>query len=163
MSLTTLLDGLGRLKKGWKVTLLVSLLANLFLIALICGHLLHSRMHARRAGSSIAHALINAGAALSEPDATVFNAIVRRDAPQYAAAAQRLTTAREELRRQIARNPFDADATRRAYAAWQESLNDYAKDIGSTMVDALDHISPEGRRKILDEQRPRIIDAPRDP
>jgi uncharacterized membrane protein len=163
MSMSRLLDDLGHLRKGWRPALLASLLVNLFLIALIGGHLLHSRMHVRRAGSSIVRALTNAGAALSEPDATVFNTIVRRDAPQYAAAAQRLAKAREELRHQIAANPFDADATRQSYAAWQESLNDYAKDIGSTMVDALDHISPEGRRKILDEQRPRIIDPPQDP
>ena len=160
MSMSKMLDDLRRLGKGWRVALLASLLVNLFLVALIGGHVLHSRMHVRDAGNSIARALTNAAAALSEPDATIFNTIVRRDAPRYAEAAQRLAKAREELRHQIAANPFSAEAARQAYAVWQESLNIYAKDIGSTMVDALSQISPEGRRRLLDEQRTRMMDPP---
>jgi hypothetical protein len=133
---------------------------NLFFGALIGGFLLHEHMHGRAAGGSLAVALANAGASLTGSDATVFNTIVRRDAPRYAAAAQNLAESRNELRRQIAADPFDAIAAKHAYAVWKKSLNLFIDDIGDTLIDALEGVSPQGRRKILDERRQRMPDPP---
>lgn len=147
----------GRLPKGWRVVLFASLALNLFLVAFTTGRLLHSGIHGHRTGGSLARALTNSGASLSGTDATTFNAIVQRDAARYTEAAQNLTKSRKELRHQIAADPFDPVATKQAYTRWQKDLNVYIDDVGDTFIEALTQISPQGRRKVL-EQRERNSD-----
>jgi hypothetical protein len=133
---------------GWGIGLKISFALNLFLAALICGHLLRAQMH-KNPEISLARALANASASLSEPDAAKFNAVMQHNAPMYADALKRLADARLELRRQISAEPFDSNASRQAFAQWQLSLGNFNHDIGDTLVDALAVISPEGRSRIL--------------
>jgi hypothetical protein len=153
MSASKMTDALSPLPQRWRTVLIASLLLNLFCVALTTGFLLHGRHHGRLGAVSLARALANAGASLSGSDATVFNNIVQRDAPRYAEAAQALAKSREELRHQIAADPFNPVEAKQAYAAWQTSLNMFIDDIGDTLIDALNKISPRGRRTILDERR----------
>jgi len=147
------------LPKAAKIALITSVILNLFLVALLGGHLLRGELRARAPVGSLARALANAGANLKEPDAAVFKSIMNTNASHYTEASQHLVEARQELRRQIAADHFDPDAARQAYAAWQKSLNVFIDDFGDALIDALNHISPDGRRQILSERRKGLTGA----
>jgi Heavy-metal resistance len=142
-------------ERSWRrVALPLSLLLNLFLVALIAGHLL--RRHLNEAGLGtvpLARALVKAEASLSPSDAAAFDAVIRRDAPRYAASARAFGQARRALERQILAQPFDRDAAREALAAWQASWNRFLDDFGGPLVDALAQVSPEGRQKLIAARR----------
>jgi len=87
--------------------------------------------------------------ALSRQDAAAFDAVIRRDAPRYLESA-RLKAARLALHRQIVSDRFNTDATRKA---WRAAWNRFFDDFDDTLVDALAHISPEGRQKLTSERR----------
>lgn len=148
------MTGKGRGMPRWRRTALpASIVLNLFLAAVIGGHLLHIR--AREAGGimPMARVLANAEAALPPQDAAAFGAVIRRDAPRYAEAAQQLGEARQELNRQFTAEKFDPQAARRALAAWSTAWDRFLGDFGNTLVTALAEVSPEGRRKLVAERR----------
>jgi uncharacterized membrane protein len=155
-----MIDEFRNFPKVWRISMIGSLILNLFLLALTAGHLLRAEFQPRAAGTPLARALANAGTGLSKPDATVFRNVIRTSAPHFADAAQNLVNAREALRHQIEMEPFNRDATKQAYAAWQRTLNIFIEDFGDALVDALGQISTQGRRKILDERRQRLADVP---
>jgi hypothetical protein len=91
-------------------------LLNLFLMALIGGHLLrHGGHEVATASPSLPRILANAQASLSAPDAAAFGAVMRRDAPRYVESARKLVEARTHLERQITAQPYDAAATKQAF------------------------------------------------
>src|SRR6185437_3653581 len=95
----------------------ISILLNLFLVALIGGHLLRHRSYDVAAGSpSLPRILANAQASLSAPDAATFGTVMRRDAPRYLESARQLVQARAALEHQITAQPFDAVAAKEAFA-----------------------------------------------
>ncbi len=136
-----------------RIALPVSIVLNLFLIAMIGGHVLRLRSYELNTGTLWARALARAEARLPRKDAAAFSAVIRRDAPNYAEAQQRIVEARQELRRRIAAEPFDQQAVREALATWRAAWNAFFDRFGNTLVDAVAQVSPEGRRKLVAEPR----------
>lgn len=133
-----------------------SLLLNLFLIALVSGHVLRQHAHqASLAGTPapLARALAAAESTLSPADATAFRSAMRRESPNIAESVRQMAEVRRALGRQILAEPYDAKATRDAMMAWQASWNHFFDQISNPLVDALGQISPEGRQKLVDERR----------
>lgn len=144
----------GRDRPIWRrIVLPASLVLNIFLIALIAGHLVHRHAHGMHDGSFLKRALMSAEASLSPQDAAAFGAIIRRDATRYGEAAAQLVKSREDLEKQIATEPFDKEAVKRAFMASRESWSRFTDDFGETLVDALASISPEGRHRLIMERR----------
>lgn len=136
-----------------RIALPVSIVLNLFLVAVIAGHFLRHRGFEGGSRAPLARALARAEAVLPPGDAAAFSAVIRRGAPHYAEAAKQLAKAREELVRQITAEQFDPAATRRALAAWLAASDRFRSDFGDTFVDALTQVSPDGRQKIVGERR----------
>jgi hypothetical protein len=135
---------------SWRrAALPVSLILNLFLIAVIGGHVLRTGSNERAGDATLAKALANAASKLSGPDAEAFGAVMRREAPHYEEAIRRLLADRDALERQINSEPFNPEAARAAYAAWQQSLTGFTHDFGDALIAALGEISPAGRHRII--------------
>ncbi|HUN25176.1 MAG TPA: periplasmic heavy metal sensor [Steroidobacteraceae bacterium] len=126
---------------------------NLFLLAVIGGHLW--RAHTARAvpRTLIARVLRNVRAELSAHDAAAFGAVISRDEPRFAGSAQQLLDARRELDRQIEAERFDRAAATRALAAWRMSSNLFLDQFDSPLIDALSQVSPQGRRRLVEHAR----------
>lgn len=136
--------------------LAASLLLNLFLIALVAGHLVQRRLdEAGAAKSPLARALARAEASLPASDARAFGTVIRRDEPLYAGSARQLAQARRALARAIVAEPFDAQAARQALTAWQASWNHFLDDFRDPLIEALAQVSPRGRRRLVAERRRR--------
>ncbi|HTV96317.1 MAG TPA: periplasmic heavy metal sensor [Steroidobacteraceae bacterium] len=137
------------------IVLTASLLFNVFLLAIIGGHVL--RHHGERGFSpmstSLARALANAEASLPPSDAAKFRDVMTRGAPLYAQSAKQLAEARAALQRQIVAEPFDRQAVRSAFLAWQQSWNRLLDNAGDTLIEALAQVSPEGRRKLIAQRQ----------
>lgn len=141
--------------RGWRRFVLpASLLLNLFLVALIGGHFLRGEARpARLDGSQLARALANAKAVLSPEDAAAFGGVFKRDAPNFAESARRLEETRATLERTITAEPFDKAAVQQALNDWQDAWNRFLGQAGGSVVEALDSVSPEGRRKLVAQRR----------
>jgi uncharacterized membrane protein len=135
-----------------RIALPASLILNLFLVALIGGHLLRREFAERSRETSLAAVLTNVEHLLPPADAAAFGAIIRRDAPRHAEATEQLTEARSELERQITNEPFDKDATQQALTTWRQSVCRFVDEFSNTLVDALSQVSPESRRKLVAER-----------
>lgn len=144
-----------RLQRWRRAALPASVVLNLFLLALIGGHALHHGFGAETRPASFHAALERAERVLPPRDAAAFGATIRQDGPKYAQAAQQLTEARQALAQQIASDPFDKEATARAFANWRASWDHFTEQLSGTLVDALSKVSPEGRRKLVSERRSR--------
>ena len=127
-----------------------SVLLNLFLMALIGGHLIrHSGYDVATASPSLPRILANAQASLSAQDGAAFGTVMRRNAPRYIESARKLAEARVALERQITAQPYDAAATKQAFLMWQVSANRFFSEIGDSLIEALGQVSPEGRQKLV--------------
>ncbi len=140
-------------EKTWRrIALPASIILNLFLIALIVGHLWYGpgRFNfAGERGMPLARALARAEALLPPKDAAAFGAVIRRDEPQLEKSIAELRSARLELDRQIVADPFDPQATRKALLATETAWDHFVDDFSGTLVDALAQVSPDGRRKLI--------------
>ena len=137
-----------------RLALPASLALNLFLVAVIGGHVLRIRhLEASSGASLVARAIANAEASLSKTDAAQFEAVMRRDEPRYSQAAQQLGEARAEFERRVTAEPFDKESTHQAFRYWQESWNNLMDSLRNPLVDALAEVSPEGRQKLVEERR----------
>jgi uncharacterized membrane protein len=131
-----------------------SIVLNLFLAALIGGHLWQGRSNDDgTAGSVLSRALRRAEAALPPNDAAAFGAVLQRDATHYAQSAQQLSDAREAFWRQVTAEHVDRRDLRQALDAWRAAWNRFLDDFSDTIVAALAEVSPEGRRKLTAERR----------
>ncbi|NDU85232.1 MAG: periplasmic heavy metal sensor [Ferrovum sp.] len=140
--------------RHWRnIALPVSIILNLFLVALIGGHLLRGRVHEIGFGISLPRELARAEARLPPKDAAAFSAVMRRDAPRFMESRKRLSEARQEFERQITAEQFNSDAARRALTAWRMALNSFFDDFDNSLIESLSQLSPEGRRKLIDERR----------
>jgi hypothetical protein len=126
---------------------------NIFLIALIGGHLLHRGPHERHGGPPLKRMLENAEASLSAPDAAIFRSVIHRDAARYSQAASEMAKTRDAIEQQIVTEPFDKEAVKRAFAASRESWDRFTDDFSDTLVEALASISPDGRQRLIMERR----------
>lgn len=138
--------------KWWRLALSASVVLNLFLLALIGGHFLRDGRHELPA-MPLARALARAQATLSPQDAAAFDAVVRRDAPQYVGAGREIGAARRELEQALAAEPYDKAKAHQAFARWHAAWNQYVDKLGGTLIDAMSQVSPEGRRKLIAMRR----------
>ncbi len=136
-----------------RIALPVSVVLNLFFVALIGGHQWRQHHLEVRAGSPLARALLRAEASLPPQQAAAFGGVIRRDLPHYKDAAQQLLEAREALNRQITAEQFNEQATRTALAAWRGAWNHFMDDFGDTLVNALAQLPEDGRRRLAAERR----------
>jgi uncharacterized membrane protein len=140
---------------GWRrIALPASIVLNLFLIALIGGHLVRNRLYDVNSETPLVRALARAEATLPPRDAAAFGAVMRRDLPRFAAAEKQLTDARQELRRQITAEQFNEAGVRQALDGWQAAWNRFFNDFSNPLVDALAQVSPEGRHKLVAARQP---------
>jgi uncharacterized membrane protein len=142
-----------KMPNGRQIVLPVSIVLNLFLIALIGGHMWHDHSIRAGSGSPIDRALALAEARLPSKDAAAFGAVIRRDAPQYTDAVQKLMVARREIDRKMAEEQFDRDGMRADLVAWRAAWNQFFDDFTGTIIDAVAQISPEGRRDLVVEHQ----------
>lgn len=141
----------------WRRIALSLLVLNLFLLALIGGHLWRTAPNSTPPiGSTLASALANAEATLSSEDAAKFHAAISQDAPQYADALQQAIKARAELERQVTADPFDPAAMQDAFKAWEMSWVRFMDAFRVPITKALGEVSPEGRRRLV-EQRHQVL------
>ena len=132
----------------WRLALSISVVLNLFLLALVGGHFLRAS-RSELPAMPVARALARAQATLSPQDAAAFGAVVRRDAPRYVGAWREIVTARRQLEQVLAADPYDKAKAQQAFATWHEAWNQYVDKLGDTLIDGMSQISPEGRRKLI--------------
>ncbi len=140
-----------------RVILALSLVLNVFLVALIGGFVWRHRIHVVNPagapfGSPLNRALAAAEASLPRRDAAAFDAVIRREAPHFAQAGTQLLAARRAVGEAIIADPYDPQAVHQAFLAWQASWNQFANIFNGTLVEALAQVSPEGRRKLVIER-----------
>jgi len=148
------MNDIKRIESRWRqVALPASVILNLFLLAVIAGHVWHARFRAEIPGSGVvlARALARAEAILPPQDGAAFGSVIRRDAPRFAGSIVQLRRARQELDRQIVAEPFDPKAARQALRGTETAWDHFLDDFGDTLIDALGQVSPEGRRKLISE------------
>jgi uncharacterized membrane protein len=136
--------------QGWRrLALPISVLLNLFLVALIGGHFLHRSIPIEAGGGPVARALANAEASLPPQDAAAFDAAIRGGAPRYVEAARRLVDARRTLGQEITAERFSPESVQQALASWRTAWNGFFDTFSGTLVDALAKVSADGRRKLI--------------
>lgn len=138
---------------AWRIALALSVILNLFLIAVIGGHVWRSRIAERGGRPAFAAALARAEAGLSPADARAFDAAIRQGGPQYIAAARRLRQARLAVRDQVVAEHFDPEKTRAALNDWQSAWNGFLSGFDDSLIKALAQVSPEGRRNLVAQRR----------
>jgi len=141
-----------------RMILPLSIILNIFLVAVIAGHMIRQRSEETQTG--LAHALANAEKNLPLEDAEKFRDVMRKDGPQFLKAAANLAYARNELEKLVAAETFDAAATAQALDTWENTWVSFVNDFKGTLIEALGKISPEGRRKLVDGRRLQGLRAP---
>jgi len=139
--------------RWWRIVLPLSLVLNLFFVAVIGGHVLRVNRAEEAFGTPLGRALAHAQASLSPQDAAAFGAAIRRGAPQYGMDLRDLAEARQALNRQVTAETFDRDATRQAVKGWETAWGRFVDDFTDSFIDGLAGISSEGRRKLVSEFR----------
>jgi uncharacterized membrane protein len=145
-----------RARPDWLwLALSLSVVLNLFFLGVIAGHFL-----GLRAGSSelatdtpMARAIERAASVLDAADAAAFRAALDRNRPRYVQSAEQVAAARRALVRQIAAEPFDPRAASQALDAWRASWDRFVGDFNGPLIEALAAISPQGRRRLINERR----------
>jgi uncharacterized membrane protein len=146
---------------GWRrIALPVSIIFNLFLVALIGGHLWRRDRGEIDGRPPFARVMERIEASLPPQDAAAVKAVIERAGPKYQDASQQAVAARLEVVRQITAEPFDQDALRQALAKWRVARDHFLDDFGDAFVEALAQVSPEGRRMLALELRPARLDGP---
>lgn len=150
----TFTDTPARPDRFW-LALALSAVLNLFLLAVIAGHLLSHRVGSPglAAGTPMAGAIARAEAELDPADAAAFRAALARERSRYAQSAAAVGTARHELARRIVAEPFDPHAVREALDTWRASWDRFMDDFSGPLIDALSSISPQGRRRLIEMRR----------
>jgi Heavy-metal resistance len=125
--------------RNWqRIALPASIVLNLFLLALIGGHLWQSQRDQADASPSLDRALANAEATLSPKDAAAFAMVLHGDAPRYVAAAQQITA-----------GVFTPAAVRQALAVWRAAWDRFLDEFSGPLIDAMAQLSPQGRRQLI--------------
>lgn len=143
-------------RRAW---LVASVVLNLFFIALVGGHALRGHRPPDAAINPLARALSAAEDRLSGADADALRTGIRAHASDFAPAEQKMAAARQALMRAIAAPAFDKPQVEQAFEAWQAAWNGFVDTFQPPLIDALAHVSPEGRRTLSDQRpgRARIV------
>ena len=136
-----------------RIALPASIVLNLFLLALVGGHLWRGHVAETHATTPFARAFAGAPAVLPPQDAAAFSAVMRRDAPHYAEPLRQLNEARVALEQQVTAEHVDPDGLRLALATWRMAAGRFMDSFSGTLLDALAQVSADGRRKLVGERR----------
>ena len=129
----------------WRTRMLwLSVGTNLFLGALIGGHLLTARAH--RPG--LDGAVDRLAQDLAPDDAVRFRQVLAAERPWYDQSHRLLDSARAELARSIAHDPWDEELVRQHMVAFQARWLESSSRFGDGMLVALGTLSPDGRSRI---------------
>jgi uncharacterized membrane protein len=136
---------------GWRrAALPASIVLNLFLLAAIGGHLAQRRIVNRyRPKTLLSTTLADAQAVLPPAEAQTFAAVMDRDRPQIEDAARQLAAARRNTGASIEAEPFDAAAVKAALDDWRVRWNAFFDAFSGPLVEALSHVSVNGRRELV--------------
>jgi uncharacterized membrane protein len=129
-----------------RMALPASLILNCFLAAWIAGHAWHTR------DEQVARILANIERNLDPKDTAAFRRVVQREGPQLAASAGRIAATRRLLKQRLMAEPYDQAAARQALTAWHTSVDQFLDEFGGTLIDALAQVSPEGRRRVVENR-----------
>jgi uncharacterized membrane protein len=140
------------------LALALSVVLNLFLLAVIGGHFLSHRVGSARiaAGTPMAGAIARAEAVLDPADAAAFRAVLAHEQPRYTPSAEAVDAARRALAQRIIAEPFDPRAVSAALDTWRASWVRFMGDFSGPLIDALSSISPQGRRRLIEMRRKRL-------
>lgn len=144
-------------QKWMRIILGVSLALNLFLVAFWGGQMLRSQPPVPSGDDPLARILAVAEANLPPSDAKIFRETLLKEKPRYAQTVEKLIQARQEMLKQVSADPFDPAATLTALNATQTAWTEFMDAIGRPLVDAVGVVSPEGRRRVVADQKPKGI------
>ena len=139
-----------------RIALSASIALNLFFVAVIGGYLLRPTFLARPSGGPMGRAVAAVESQLDDADATAFEAIVQRDKPRNAEAERALVASRDALETDLASEPFNPAKAKVAVANTREALDHIIDSFSATVIDALNHLSPAGRKKLVELRRERL-------
>ncbi|WP_300154162.1 periplasmic heavy metal sensor [Solidesulfovibrio sp.] len=146
---------------GWRrFALPCSILLNLFLVAVIGGHLYSRYADHPRGKTMEARLLARVEATLAPPEAAAFKAVLSRDEPKFKEARKRLAAARTQLLREITADPYSKEGMATALRDWKTAWDGFAGAFAGTLVEALAQVSPEGRAKLVAEHWQRRFGIP---
>ncbi len=140
----------------WRQTaLLLSLALNLFLLAVIGTHVLRSRQFQSDIATQppLQRALIEAEAALSPADRTAFDKALLAGETSFGPAADQMAIARQNLAEAVLAQPYNPAATAAAFDHWQASWGQFQSAFRAPLLNALNAISPQGRRALVEARR----------
>lgn len=138
-----------------RTALLLSLALNLFLLAGIGTHAVRvwQFRHNMASQTLVQRALIQADAALSPEDREIFDKILLPGEASFGPAADQMTVARHHLADALLAQPYNPAATAAAFDHWQASWNQFQSALRTPLLDALNAISPQGRRALVEARR----------
>lgn len=122
----------------------LSVALNVFLVAVIAGHLLGPSLApttAPRTSGPLGRLL----AALPEGEAEKARAVMDRERPSYQPERDHVSVAHQAVAVAIAKTPYDEAALKDALAAWQSSWQGFATRFNLVFVDVVRSLSDEGR------------------
>jgi len=129
----------------WRTRVLwASVATNLFLGALIGGHLLTERPNRHGLDSAVERLAHD----LAPDDAARFRRTLAAERPWYDQSRRMLSAARADLARSIAREPWDEAEVRLHMIAFQARWLESSSRFGDGMLVALGTLSPDGRSRI---------------
>ena len=135
---------------GWRrAAWAASLLLNVFLLAIVGGHLWRLRAFNGAGETPMGRILATVTTRLSAKDAGAFRAVLARDEPQLSIAATQLADSRKELAAALSAEPFDKQRAAQALAAWRRSGPVLLDQFGPSLIEAIGAVSPEGRRQLV--------------
>lgn len=137
-----------RMGSGRRSLMAASLLLNVFLVAVVSGQYLHRRAAENSDVPVYKRVLHQMTSRLDRQDAEAFRSVLHSQAPRFMAARQALEAAHAETDRELMAKEFDPAALRVALAHWQKSWDAFMAPMSDTLVDAIAHLSPEGRRRL---------------
>ncbi|RCI80121.1 hypothetical protein DNK03_00570 [Brucella anthropi] len=141
------------IRKWLRIALPVSLVLNMFLLAFLGGQVLRATPEVPRGDDPLTRILAVADATLPASDAKSFRQTLLKEEPRYAQAVRRVTQARQEMLKQLSADPYDPVATLAALNATQSAWTEFMDAVGGPLVDAIGEISPEGRRRVVADQK----------
>lgn len=110
-----------------------------------------------RGDDPLVRILAVAEANLPPSDAKLFREALLKEEPRYAQTVKKLVQARQEMLKQVSAEPYDPVATLAALNATQTAWTEFMEAIGPPMVDAVGVVSPEGRRRVVADQKAKGI------
>lgn len=146
-------DNTRKMPRWRRIALPLSIALNLFLVALIGGHMWRQHLPIVVTTSPFARALARAEASLPPKQAAAFAEVIRRDSSRYSEAQRQLALARRALAGEITADRFDPRQAQQAFAAWRTAWDRFFDQFSGTLIDALAQLPAEDRRKLAAQRR----------